>query len=1455
MSQNKSTKKPGKQFQQKREQSQQKINRNNPSWVPMLTYGPESNLLAWSKRIEKVGSVKYGPLASNICRLGDYGLPEDINPEDYDLENPAHLVQFKSAVRQYDKEMAKIVDNKVHFYYFMDTHMSLESQEAIKRRQDYGEFHGRCPLALWNAIKETHGVNEAYQDEVMMRMDLRKKMKKCRQSDFETITEYHERYSHLVSCVNDIQEEELNEADVAMDFFDNLNDRMYSEFKAQFINDVNQGKIDTPASLADMFSMASKYVPTTKPMKSGMNAAFSTRVDEDEPDGGWQKQEKKSDKKRNKQQNSKNQDDRDDAKSDSSAKKDGIQCFNCSGYGHYASECPSKKRANVKLTCATLQKKYRWFHVLLDNQADRSIVHPKLLSDLRPTVASVTGITGDTIDVNKKGMLNHFFECLASEDTGVGVLSFAEVEQVHKVTYVRQKAFVVHLPHRDLWFRKKNNLYVANMRDWSNLDYQTTVCGAVTRSQRDRFTPKEVKLAEKAYKFMIDAGITSERDAINLVRDGNVKGIDFTAQDIRNAMNIFGQNPSFYRGKMTQRAVKRAPIEPDLKFSNLKHQHLTSDIMFVGEKKYLLSLANPLELLIVSPLTRTTKSTLAGGFQSQINLLKSRGFKVVTVFMDPQPGHMSFHGAIADVEFNIGGAGDHADKIDQKIRRVKELIRSVHSGLPWNMPRMLLNDIVLYAVNRLNMRRSASSQGDVSAPKVRFTGRKPDFNKEFGIGFGDYVECYKPGVVSRDALADRSEPCIALYPLNNGSGSWMMFNLKTRRRVRRSNWRRMNTSQLIVDTMNGIATDEKSGNLVLDDTQDQEPRVDHDEQKENDPVVHQVNNDNVDNDETTGVTGANVVVDNDDVSVADVAENSTDVYDEDTLADGDDHDDDVDDSQSQISVEIDQNDDQDMVDQGPGETCMISHLTVKKGVAKFGKSAKDAVWNELDQLINVKKAIRPVHLSQLSQEEKRNIIRSFMFLTAKYDATGRFEKIKARLVADGSQQSERPKSETASPTVAMESVFMCLSIAAKEKRKLATADIGGAYLNAEMTGEIIHIELDPQMSSIVKEKCPEIEHYINKHGKLFAKLDKALYGCVQSALLWNKHISDYLESLGFVKNEVDDCVWNTVINGKQLTLILFVDDVLVTCEHDAGLKWIIDKLKERYENIKSSDGNVLSYLGMQIKWGQSPNHEISVDTCYYLETVLQEYEVSGTATSPAGNNMFNVVENGFLSDSERRNFHTIVAKLLYIANRTRPDIMLAISYLTTRVRNPTQDDFVKLNRVLKYLNGSRDHVMYFRGAEDMIECYVDAAFAQHQDGKSHTGMILKVYGDTVLVKSSKQKIITKDSTEAELVGSSDKVLFALKCHEFMIAQGQSIGIPVVYQDNTSTITLITQGGGKFRNKYMRVRQHVLLDLVKKKDVCVRYVTTKDMIADICTKPLQGDHFRFLVSRMLGKTGV
>jgi len=53
-------------------------------------------------------------------------------------------------------------------------------------------------------------------------------------------------------------------------------------------------------------------------------------------------------------------------------------------------------------------------------------------------------------------------------------------------------------------------------------------------------------------------------------------------------------------------------------------------------------------------------------------------------------------------------------------------------------------------------------------------------------------------------------------------------------------------------------------------------------------------------------------------------------------------------------------------------------------------------------------------------------------------------------------------------------------------------------------------------------------------------------------------------------------------------------------------------------------------------------------------------------------------------------FHATVAKLLFIAKRARPDILLAISFLTTRVKEPDEDDWGKLKRVLGYLSGTPD---------------------------------------------------------------------------------------------------------------------------------------------------------------------
>ena len=104
--------------------------------------------------------------------------------------------------------------------------------------------------------------------------------------------------------------------------------------------------------------------------------------------------------------------------------------------------------------------------------------------------------------------------------------------------------------------------------------------------------------------------------------------------------------------------------------------------------------------------------------------------------------------------------------------------------------------------------------------------------------------------------------------------------------------------------------------------------------------------------------------------------------------------------------------------------------------------------------------------------------------------------------------------------------------------------------------------------------------------------------------------------------------------------------------------------------------------------------------------------------------------------------------------------------------------------------------------------------------------------------------MTKDSTEAELI-------MVERCEEFLDGQGYKLDKPLTLQDNTSTISLVTKGGGSMRNKHLRSKQAWIRERVQKKELEIRYLGTKMMIADALTKPLQGELFRDHARRLLG----
>jgi len=182
-------------------------------------------------------------------------------------------------------------------------------------------------------------------------------------------------------------------------------------------------------------------------------------------------------------------------------------------------------------------------------------------------------------------------------------------------------------------------------------------------------------------------------------------------------------------------------------------------------------------------------------------------------------------------------------------------------------------------------------------------------------------------------------------------------------------------------------------------------------------------------------------------------------------------------------------------------------------------------------------------------------------------------------------------------------------------------------------------------------------------------------------------------------------------------------------------------------------------------------------------------------TTPAQKDIFEVdTSSPRLAPARSDLFHTVVAKLLYISKRGRPDIQLAVAFLCTRVSMSTQQDWLKLKRVLRYLNHTVDEFMVI-GADSLsvIHTWADAAYGVHSDMKSHTGGTLSLGRGTIMCKSTKQKLNTKSSTEAELVGATDYLPNTIWARMFLDAQGYHIIENVFFQDNQSAMKLEKNG--------------------------------------------------------------
>ena len=120
--------------------------------------------------------------------------------------------------------------------------------------------------------------------------------------------------------------------------------------------------------------------------------------------------------------------------------------------------------------------------------------------------------------------------------------------------------------------------------------------------------------------------------------------------------------------------------------------------------------------------------------------------------------------------------------------------------------------------------------------------------------------------------------------------------------------------------------------------------------------------------------------------------------------------------------------------------------------------------------------------------------------------------------------------------------------------------------------------------------------------------------------------------------------------------------------------------------------------------------------------------------------------------------------------------------------------------------------------------------------------------------STKQKVNTKSSTEAELVSLDDVISKVMWTKLFLEAQGYDIKENIIYRDNQSSMKL--EMNGKFssskRTRHFNIKYFFITDLISRGEVSIEYCPTGALIADFMTKLLTGQKFKVMRKEIMNE---
>lgn len=205
------------------------------------------------------------------------------------------------------------------------------------------------------------------------------------------------------------------------------------------------------------------------------------------------------------------------------------------------------------------------------------------------------------------------------------------------------------------------------------------------------------------------------------------------------------------------------------------------------------------------------------------------------------------------------------------------------------------------------------------------------------------------------------------------------------------------------------------------------------------------------------------------------------------------------------------------------------------------------------------------------------------------------------------------------------------------------------------------------------------------------------------------------------------------------------------------------------------------------------------------------------------------------------NYRQVLGLLNYLSVSTRPDISFTVSQLSQHLETPGLTHWKAVLHLLRYLAGSISYGIRLNGNCDLgrFQVYTDADFANcTDDRRSYSGYIALLGGNIVSWRSKKQPTVSTSTTEAEYRELYEGVQESVWFDQLFTSIKRKVQTKYeLFVDNQSAISLATNPLFQQRTKHIDVIYHWIREIYDSGLFHLKYISTNDMKADMCTKAL------------------